>query len=177
MRARGNATVASGAEGPEQLAQDIWLALRGRDWDRVKELLHPEAQLELAIAPGEILGATETVERWRSAIEQGLFDPKPVGFMELDSNRVFVTGRIKPGTELGNSDSARADVQGRPSLANELHLPRRDRTTGEPQARLTYRLAFGAPGRRDLLRVGNDTMEPAKGTGATRPAGRPGGSP
>ena len=92
-------------ERPEQLAQRLWLSFRGHNWDLVLTLLHPEARIESSLAPGRTLTAHETVEYWRNGIRDGLFDPKPVGFVELDDNRVLLLGPLRPTTEVGDADA------------------------------------------------------------------------
>jgi hypothetical protein len=63
--------VAHGVEGPAELGRRLWTALRTHRWDAVRSMLHPDAEIESSLAPGQTLGADQAFRLWRAALREG----------------------------------------------------------------------------------------------------------
>jgi hypothetical protein len=71
----------------------------------VRALVHPDARIATALQADPLVGGDQAVEVWRAAVEEGRFDPRPVGFVELDDERVLLIGVIKPASAQGEADA------------------------------------------------------------------------
>jgi hypothetical protein len=84
----------AGAEGPAALGQRLWAALHAEDWDRVRSLIHPDAELAGLLRRGGPLSAADAVELWRNAAGEEPWSRRPVGWVELNDNAVMLTGAL-----------------------------------------------------------------------------------
>lgn len=86
--------MAHGVKGPAELGRRLWTALRNHEWDVVRSMLHPDAQIESSFAPGQALGADEVFMLWQAALREGRWSPQPVGWVELNAEAVMLTGDL-----------------------------------------------------------------------------------
>jgi hypothetical protein len=94
-----------GVERPAELGLRLWQAFRGRDWGSVRAMVHPEARIATALQPDPLVGRDQAVDVWQAAVEEGRFDPRPVGFIELDDTRVLLIGSIRPASVERQADA------------------------------------------------------------------------
>jgi hypothetical protein len=68
-------------------------------------MVHPEARIATALQSQPLVGNDQVVDVWQAAVEEGSFDPRPVGFIELDDARVLLIGVIRPAPSEGQADA------------------------------------------------------------------------
>ena len=79
-------------EPVQQLALRIWSALRKRDWERVRALLHPDAELQAGVASDQLLSREFAVTATEVGVASETYEPKMNSFEALDAHNVLIAG-------------------------------------------------------------------------------------
>lgn len=79
-------------EPPDQLALRLWTAVRKRDWDLVRALTHPDAELQAGVSGNQLLNAELAITATEIAVSADAYDPKLRSFEALDENTALVAG-------------------------------------------------------------------------------------
>ena len=79
-------------EPPDQLALRLWTAVRQRDWDRIRSLVHPDAELQAASAGAQMLDRELALTATEVAVTADSYDPKLRTFEALDDHTALVGG-------------------------------------------------------------------------------------
>jgi hypothetical protein len=88
---------------PDQLALRLWGAIRRREWETVRSLVHPDADIQAGVSPGEPLDRELAVSAREIAVDAEAYDPKLRSFEALDDSTALVSGETyhrHPGDEI-----------------------------------------------------------------------------
>lgn len=82
-----------------------------QDWSAMRNLLHPQAQLESLAAPGDVLTAQQLVAAIRAAMSRGMYSVRNWHVELLDPKTGLADGRVRYRVDrTGITDEARVWV-------------------------------------------------------------------
>jgi hypothetical protein len=76
-----------------QLALKLWKALHTRDWELVRALMHPDADLQAGVAADQLLSRDFAVAATEVAVAAEVYEPKMTSFDALDAHTALVGGK------------------------------------------------------------------------------------
>ena len=80
-------------EPVDQLALRLWTAARKRNWELVRTLMHPNAELQTGVASDQLLNRELAVTATEVAVAADMYDPKLNSFETLDQHTALVAGK------------------------------------------------------------------------------------
>ena len=86
---------------PLRLVTDCLHAHRGKDWDRLRELFHPDALIGVFVAGGEPGCPEEAIAAMQAAHEDTTYHADVRSARELDEHAVVLTGHVQHRTPDG----------------------------------------------------------------------------
>jgi hypothetical protein len=78
-----------------ELAKAVYGAWQLQDWDRLRELFHPDARLQTQASGEELLPGEATLRLLIDATQQTLYRAVVFDFVKLDEQAALLKGRVR----------------------------------------------------------------------------------